>query len=82
MPSRLKALPPQHGLGKAIRVFREEKRLTGSTLAERSEVSASWISRIEHGHVDPTWGTIGRLAKGLGVPLKSLADVAEGFEED
>ena len=47
MPRRPKALRPQRGLGKAIRFLREESKMSGSTLAERAELSASWISRIE-----------------------------------
>ena len=77
-----KALPPQRGLGAAIRSLREEKEMTGAALAERSGVSASWISRIEDGQVDPTWDTIARIAKGLGVPLGSLAEKAERFERE
>ena len=55
--------------------------MTGATLAEKSEVSASWISRIEDGQADPTWGTSRRIAKGLGVTLESLAELAEELEE-
>lgn len=54
-------LIPQRGLGKAIRFLREEAKMTGATLAEKSGVSTSWISRIEHGDVDPTWATIARI---------------------
>lgn len=82
MPSRgPKTLRPQRGLGKAIRYLREEKKTTGATVAERSDVSPSWLSRIEDGQVDPTWATIARIAKGLGVSMKHLAERAEDFEE-
>lgn len=76
------ALPPQRGLGKAIRILREEMKMSGGTLAERSGVSSSWLSRIEDGQVDPSWGTIRRIAsKGLGVPLECVAEVADRFED-
>lgn len=75
------ALIPQCGLGKAIRFLREEAKMTAATLAEKSGVSTSWISRIEHGEVDPTWATIAQISKGLGVSMESLAELAEDFEE-
>lgn len=82
MPSRgSKGLRPQRGLGKAIRYLREEKKMTGATLAERSDVSPSWLSRIEDGQVDPTWATIARISNGLGVSMEHLAELAEDFEE-
>lgn len=81
MPRRPKGRPPQRGLGKAIRSLREEREMTGATLAERSGVSASWISRIEDGQTDPTWSTAALIAKGLGVSMELLADLAERYEE-
>jgi len=86
--SRIQAMPrgprtstPQRGLGKAIRFLREESGMTQKGLAERSGVSASWISRIEHGEVDPTWNTIARISEGLGIPMESVAKAEESFEE-
>jgi transcriptional regulator with XRE-family HTH domain len=72
---------PQRGLGKAIRFLREESGMTQKRLAEKSGVSASWISRIEQGEVDPTWNTIARISEGLAVSMESLAEAAERFEE-
>ncbi len=74
------ALPPQRGLGKAIVTLRAERGMTGAALAERSEVSIPWLSRIEDGQVDPTWATVARIAKGLGVSTEVLASLAERFE--
>lgn len=74
-------LTPQSGVGKAIRLLREEAKVTQATLAQESDVSASWLSRIEHGDVDPTWATVERLSKGLGVSMESLAERAERIEQ-
>jgi transcriptional regulator with XRE-family HTH domain len=74
-------LKPQRGLGRAVRSLREEIGMSQTTLAEKTGVSASWISRIEQGDVDPTWATMRQLASGLGVSLESLAEAAERFEE-
>jgi transcriptional regulator with XRE-family HTH domain len=80
MPSAPKRPGPQRGLGEAVRVLRERAKLTGAFLAQRSEISPSWLSRIEDGQVDPTWGTMRRIARGLDVPLERLSEVAEDFE--
>lgn len=55
--------------------------MTQTGLAEKSGVSASWISLIERGEVDPTWNTVAQLSRGLGLPMESVADAAERFEE-
>jgi transcriptional regulator with XRE-family HTH domain len=73
-------LGPQRGLGKATRSLRAEAQLTQKALAEKSGISASWLSRIEDGQVDPTWGAMRLIASGLGVSLKSLSELAEDFE--
>ncbi|HKF83256.1 MAG TPA: helix-turn-helix transcriptional regulator [Solirubrobacterales bacterium] len=76
-----RGLTPQKGLGKAIRLLREEAEVTQVALAHESDVSACWLSRIEHGEVDPTWATVNRLSKGLGVSMESVAERAEWFEQ-
>jgi len=87
--SRIQAMPrgsrtskPQRGLGKAIRFLRKESGMTQKRLAEKSGVSDSWISRIEHGEVDPTWNTIARISEGLGIPMEFVAETAGRFEEN
>lgn len=67
-------------LGKAVRALREQAELTGEELAARAKVSNSWLSRIEGGQVDPTWGTTRLIAQGLGVTTERLAELAESFE--
>jgi len=75
-------LTPQRGLGKAIRSLREEQKLTQAALADRSGVSASWISKIEYGEVDPTWSTVEQISAGLGLSMECLAELAEAFEKN
>lgn len=81
MPRGPRSSSPQRGLGRAIRSFRTDLKMTQTGLAEKSGVSASWISLIERGEVDPTWNTVARIAGGLGVPLESVADAAERIEK-
>jgi DNA-binding XRE family transcriptional regulator len=72
---------PQRGLGKAIRLLRDESKMTQKGLAEKSGISTSWISMIERGEVDPTWATVQRIATVLGVSLETIAKIAEDIEE-
>lgn len=71
---------PQPGLAKAIRMLREESGLSQEALGERAEIHSTWISHIESGRINPTWGNVRRIAKGLEVPLSRLAELAEKFE--
>jgi transcriptional regulator with XRE-family HTH domain len=71
---------PQLGLGKAIRALRQEGKLSQETLGHRAEIHPTWISHIESGRINPTWGNVRRIAKGLQVPLPDLAARAEELE--
>ena len=71
---------PQLGLGKAIKALRHERKLRQETLGHRAEIHPTWISHIESGRINPTWGNVRRIAKGLQVPLPDLAAKAEELE--
>lgn len=73
---------PQIGLGRAIRTLRNEIRMSQETLGQRAEIHPTWISHIESGRINPTWGNVRRIAKGLEVPLPRLAELAEKLEEE
>lgn len=72
---------PQRGLGRAVRILRERAGLGPSQLAERAGISISWLGRIESGDHDPSWGDMRRVARGLGVSMEALAEVAEENEK-
>lgn len=72
---------PQRGLAKAVRVLREQAKLSQSVLAERAGMSSSWLSRIESGSYDPTWSSMRKVAEGLGVSMETLAEIAGDYEE-
>jgi transcriptional regulator with XRE-family HTH domain len=63
-------------LAQAIKLRRDELRLTLRDLALRSGVSASMISDIEREAKSPTISTLDALAQALGVPMSALADSA------
>ena len=71
---------PQVGLGKAIRELRAEGGFSQEALGERAEIHPTWISHIESGRINPTWGNVRRIARGLGIPLARLAQLAEDYE--
>jgi transcriptional regulator with XRE-family HTH domain len=71
---------PQIGLSKAIRQLRREVPLSQEALGLRAEIHPTWISHLESGRVNPTWGNVRRIAMGLRVPLRELAALAEDLE--
>ena len=58
--------------GHRLRHFRESKKLTQSTLAEKAGLTASWISHFETGNRSPGIENLIRLAWGLGISLDRL----------
>jgi transcriptional regulator with XRE-family HTH domain len=51
-------------------------------LGEKAEIHPTWISHIESGRINPTWGNVRRLANGLGIKLARLAELAERYERE
>jgi transcriptional regulator with XRE-family HTH domain len=64
----------------AIKQLRLEFQLSQETLGHRAEIHPTWISHIESGRINPTWGNVRRIARGLKVPLPELAELAEELE--
>ena len=71
---------PQIGLAQAIRSLRKKRRLSQEALGLEADIHPTWISHIESGRVNPTWGNVRRIAIGLRVPLAELAALAEDLE--
>lgn len=72
---------PQPGLGQAIRKLRTDRGWSQEELGHRSEIHPTWISHLESGRVNPTWGNMRRVAAGLEVRLAVLAALAEELED-
>jgi transcriptional regulator with XRE-family HTH domain len=68
------AARPKHRrlLGEAIRSKRKEIGLSQESLAERSELSTVFISRVECGKESPTVDSLVKIANGLGVKTREL----------
>ena len=67
--------------GTLIREAREQAGLSLRALADRSDVSFTTISRIEHGHIDPTTGTLRKLLGALGEDLELRRRPADSGSE-
>ena len=71
---------PQIGLARAIRRLRKQRQLSQEALGLDADIHPTWISHIESGRVNPTWGNVRRIAISLRVPLAELAALAEDLE--
>lgn len=56
--------------------------MSQEALGEKAEIHPTWISHIESGRINPTWGNVRRIAKGLEVKLSRLAELAEKLERE
>ena len=63
-------------LGKQIRFYRQQRQLSQATLAEKADISITFLSKIERGIKYPTSDTVSAIANSLGV------DVYELFRHD
>jgi DNA-binding XRE family transcriptional regulator len=73
--------PHDIALGQAIGRLREQAELTQEELADRAQISAEELRRIEAGSVDTDWGTLRRLARGMDVELPGLFRLMEELEQ-
>jgi transcriptional regulator with XRE-family HTH domain len=73
---------PQRALGQAIRRLRYELDLKAHDVAREANVNVTHYSRLENGRVNPSWGTVRRVAKALGRPVSELAARAEQIERE
>jgi transcriptional regulator with XRE-family HTH domain len=71
---------PQIGLAQAIRRLRRKRQLSQEALGLDADIHPTWISHIESGRINPTWGNVRRIAQSLAVPLSELAALAEDLE--
>jgi transcriptional regulator with XRE-family HTH domain len=72
----------QHALGLAVKARRQELRLTQEQLANDTCLHQRWISNIETGKRNPSYGSLRRLAAGLELSASELVARAERVESD
>lgn len=61
-------------IGVKIKRLREKNEISSKELAERADVSAQTISRIEQGHTDVSFATLRKILAAMGYSLKDLAN--------
>ena len=59
-------------LARTIQRLRKERQITQEELAERLNVSQSWLARIETGREVPNLKRLQQIARVLGVKVKEL----------
>lgn len=72
----------QTALGLAVKARREELDLTQEQLANDTDLHQRWISNVETGKRNPSYGSLRRLAAGLGLYASELLARAEQIEAD
>lgn len=66
--------------GQHVRSLRRARGLTQIALAERSNLAADTIRRLENGSFSPSLETLQKLCGGLGIQLSTLHLTFEGAE--
>ena len=72
---------PQPALGRAIRELRIERGISQEALAHGADTHPTWISHLESGRNNPSWGTVRRICAALGVSLSELVALAERYDK-
>jgi len=67
-------------IGSRLRELRRARNLTLRQLAESASVSASLISQVETGRVEPSITSLRRIATGLGVPITEFFSDGDAAE--
>ena len=59
-------------LGKGIRFYRHQRQISQAALAEKANISVTFLSNIERGIKYPTSDTLSAISNGLGVEVYEL----------
>lgn len=80
---RMSASPAfQAALGLAVKARRQELGLTQEQLANETDLHQRWISNVETGKRNPSYGSLRRLAAGLELSASQLIALSERIEGD
>jgi transcriptional regulator with XRE-family HTH domain len=64
-------------LGKRVQFYRKKRQLSQAALAEKADISITFLSNIERGRKYPTSDTLSDIANGLGVNVCQLFQETE-----
>jgi transcriptional regulator with XRE-family HTH domain len=70
----------QAALGLAVKARREELGLTQEQVANNTNLHQRWLSNVETGKRNPSYGSLRRLAAGLDLTASELLQRAEQIE--
>lgn len=61
--------------------IREERGFSQQEVAHRADLHPTWLSHLESGRANPSWGTVRRVAVAPEVQVSELARLAERLED-
>jgi transcriptional regulator with XRE-family HTH domain len=67
--------------GQRLKQLREEAGLTQPQLAERAGMNRFGVAKLEQGQREPSWDTVQRLAKALGVGCSAFEGTVSAEDE-
>ena len=62
----------EKAIGRQVRSFRTDMKLTVTELAKAADLSSGMLSKIENGQTSPSLATLNALSKALHVPVTAL----------
>jgi transcriptional regulator with XRE-family HTH domain len=75
-PNRMDTQEIKDILGKNVKYFRFHRQLSQAELAEKADISVTFLSNIERGKMFPKAETLSRLTESLGVEVFELFQTA------
>ncbi len=78
--SPAKRSPAHSALGRAVVVERAKRGVSQEALGFRADIHRNHVGAIEGGELNPTYGMLLRLSRGLALPLSELIAYAEKIE--
>ncbi len=74
--------PSARALGRALRLFRQERRLTLEELSAVTDLHRQYLQDLEGGLRNPTWNALCKISRALGVPMSEVVLRAEAIAAD
>jgi transcriptional regulator with XRE-family HTH domain len=72
----MRDVTPLAKLGYAVHLQRARLRISQDEAAKRAGMHRNYVGAIERGEINPTYDTLLRLSRGLGMPLHELVEQA------
>jgi DNA-binding XRE family transcriptional regulator len=76
-PASRSRSPHHQALGEVFRLARARLHISQEALGDRTDLHRNYVGAIERGELNPTFQTMLKLARGVGVPLSELIGEVE-----